>query len=411
MASKKQETAGWTIALVGLFIAFVVPAVILAWQVFQYLKYGSWVGLPFRETVLYCCRNVFPVDFIRWLEHPQSWFGLHKHLATAHVAVVLAAVGVALMWLGYGIATEPDPVGQARPIEPEDPPRDDTQELLVTTTNPPEGCPKCGSPYFHRARDSTSEWICDMSGCRIRFLTGAGPSTCLHSGDPLGSLSFSRKGDEAVQGEGKTFSADQMGTTRMNLERGFRRITWVISMPLLLIGLAFVGSEGWNRLERWSQLDEPAPSSQDGFLVYLAGSPPSYVWFTSTVFMKLTLDTGGYRTGGYRWVVELDPPRKSEIAFFYFPGTTDGPSALFSRNEILRAEATRQLTRAQQDILWDLRKDFRFPYPVSPPYTSREWVTYVSIVFGIAAVPWGLFYLFRWIALGFRHDPSSGVNR
>jgi|OpeIllAssembly_1097287.scaffolds.fasta_scaffold155443_2 hypothetical protein len=53
--SSRAEDVGFVVILAGSLAAVVVPVAILARQVAQYLMNGSWVSLPFRETLLACC--------------------------------------------------------------------------------------------------------------------------------------------------------------------------------------------------------------------------------------------------------------------------------------------------------------------------------------------------------------------
>jgi hypothetical protein len=48
------------------------------------------------------------------------------------------------------------------------------EEPLIATSNPPEHCPKCSSPYFHetriRIKHGRLAWICDYPSCKAVFL-------------------------------------------------------------------------------------------------------------------------------------------------------------------------------------------------------------------------------------------------
>ena len=216
----------------------------------------------------------------------------------------------------------------------------------------------------------------------------------------------------------------------MNLERVFLPITLVISIAILLLGIGLVGREGWRRLERWDEAGEPVPHSWvrmmdnrleqrrayspiprryrpgptpiwgEGILVHVAESHSSDEWFgryASEMFIQSTLDQRS-AVGDLRRNFDIDTLGTDRVAFIYFPASEGNPSALYSRKAILHAEASGHLTRTQQEVLTKARKDYRFPYPVSPPFTLREWIASVSIAVCIAAVPWVFFFLIHWLA-------------
>jgi len=216
----------------------------------------------------------------------------------------------------------------------------------------------------------------------------------------------------------------------MNLERMFPQITLVISIAILLLGLGFVGLEGWRRLERWNEAGDPVPHSLvrmmdsrleqqraysqippryrrgptpiwgEGILVHVAGGHLSDEWFgrsASEMFIQNTLDQRSAARDSRR-NFDIDTLGTDRVAFIYFPASEGSPSALYSRKAILHAEASAHLTPAQQEVLAQMRKDYRFPYPVSLPFGFREWGTSVSMVVCIAAAPWALFFLIHWLA-------------
>ena len=43
---------------------------------------------------------------------------------------------------------------------------------VVASTNSPDRCPRCGSPYFHQEPDHGDLWICDGPGCGLKFEAG-----------------------------------------------------------------------------------------------------------------------------------------------------------------------------------------------------------------------------------------------
>jgi len=215
----------------------------------------------------------------------------------------------------------------------------------------------------------------------------------------------------------------------MNLKPVLLPITLVISIAILLLGLGLVGLEEWRRVERWNEAGEPVPHSWvrmmdnrleqrrayspiprryrpgptpiwgEGILVHMAGSHSSDEWFgryASELFIQSTLDQRS-AAADLRRNFDIDTLGTDRVAFIYFPASEGSPSALYSRKAILHAEAGDHLTRVQQEVLAAVRKDYRFPYPVSPPFTLRDWIAYVSIVVCIAVVPWVIFFLIQWL--------------
>lgn len=65
---------------------------IVVWQIYSYLRTGYWTKLS-----LILVFDVFPKDwtFVKWLTHPQSWFGLHKivHWILELFPLSLACIG------------------------------------------------------------------------------------------------------------------------------------------------------------------------------------------------------------------------------------------------------------------------------------------------------------------------------
>lgn len=62
---------GVIVALLGLFFA---PFLILAAQLFFYLKEGVWPDWVLFDIIY----PALPAPFIQWLTAPHDWYGLHK---------------------------------------------------------------------------------------------------------------------------------------------------------------------------------------------------------------------------------------------------------------------------------------------------------------------------------------------
>jgi hypothetical protein len=62
-------------ALTSFFLGILSAAAIVAWQVFVWLKTGSWPGLPLVGVILSLTPSA---RFWRWFAHPDSWLGLHR---------------------------------------------------------------------------------------------------------------------------------------------------------------------------------------------------------------------------------------------------------------------------------------------------------------------------------------------
>lgn len=90
-----------------------------------------------------------------------------------------------------------------------------------------------------------------------------------------------------------------------------------------------------------------------------------------------------------------------EISYVYFSSEDRGASKLMSRGELLRLEAPGDLSRDEAEVLKTLRVNHHFPYPLSIPFSLGDWVRNTVLVLLVAGLPWGVFYLFRWIVYGF----------
>ncbi len=93
MAEKKETKSAETweeiffLFLMGLFITG--PA-ILIWQMYKYLRFGSWSALSVIDAIKWC--NV------QWAASPRDWIGLHQILEWMPLSV-LPILLVGLVWM------------------------------------------------------------------------------------------------------------------------------------------------------------------------------------------------------------------------------------------------------------------------------------------------------------------------
>lgn len=214
----------------------------------------------------------------------------------------------------------------------------------------------------------------------------------------------------------------------MNLERGFRRLTWVVSIALFIPAMVFVVTIGRDRSDRWNRAGEPYPEGRLSVYEFGSGTMTTFARGTPEIEIKDALDNrskveiGGasFPRGMMKQVLRqeaegtLPPEKKAALeqlrrwdltSFVYLPPSKAAPSALYSRKAILQAEARRELSQEAQAALAELRRGFGFsPYPVEKPLSALEWVLHSGLALGVATIPWGVFLLLRWIVLGFRTD-------
>lgn len=189
----------------------------------------------------------------------------------------------------------------------------------------------------------------------------------------------------------------------VNLERGFRRITWVVSITLFALGASFVVISWLDALDQWNRAWEPLPDGPTNVFVLGFGTVQFPSGFTEAS-LKEALDRQEEQIKNKQLVLNLSDyiePRPL-ISFVYLPSSKEAPSILYSRKTILQAETKGELTQEGQEALSKLRKDYGFPSPGEKPYTLGNWALYWGLALGVATVPWGVFYLVRWIVRGFR---------
>lgn len=93
MTSFRKEMR--SILSVGGIVVFLSGLGIFGWQIYGWLKYGTWVELPLILGVQY-----IPEGYAikSWFNHPDSWLGLHRLLVwaleTTPITVVLILGGL-----------------------------------------------------------------------------------------------------------------------------------------------------------------------------------------------------------------------------------------------------------------------------------------------------------------------------
>ncbi len=75
-------------------LIFLIGLMTLGFSLFYYLELGEWVS----PTLLDLALKKGPYDFVNWLEHPASWYGLHKLiygvLEILHASIFFMFIGV-----------------------------------------------------------------------------------------------------------------------------------------------------------------------------------------------------------------------------------------------------------------------------------------------------------------------------
>ncbi len=61
-------------------------------QVYQYLRHGSWMALSLLDIV--------ERGGIGWASRPTDWFGLHQFLDWMPLSAALFVVGIVIAWIG-----------------------------------------------------------------------------------------------------------------------------------------------------------------------------------------------------------------------------------------------------------------------------------------------------------------------
>lgn len=222
-------------------------------------------------------------------------------------------------------------------------------------------------------------------------------------------------------------------TRTANLERGFWRVTWVMSVVLFLTGAAVTARHAWQEVDGWLRAGGPAPDGPP--IVYAFGNLAQFGAGSTPHLIREEID--GMLAGAKkllkespalagvkkahpalsnedaaqflaisRWVERRRPTdRRGEMpadpVSFVYVGPKDVPSAVYSRRALLHAEAQGELSGAAEAGLVDLRKRYGFSGPVTKPF-SLDVFRFLGLTIVAGALPWGLFLFGRWIAYGFK---------
>lgn len=251
----------------------------------------------------------------------------------------------------------------------------------------------------------------------------------------------------------------------MNAARGFWRVTLVVSVGVLIVGLVFVGTLWQSAAAKWraaERVESPRP------IVYIADVgiatfPTTFReeqirgMLESSSASITTLRARVLALRAYRaqfpeygdltdeklaaallkkdpqawsvlarsptalpvdWELQTFPTirdgRRSGVdaAFLsvagglvthaYLPGlASGGPWMLYTRRAALRAEASGILSDEGRQALTELRRHTEFPPSPADSDSPLEWWPFLAAVFGAAVAPWGLFYILRWVGRGF----------
>jgi hypothetical protein len=207
----------------------------------------------------------------------------------------------------------------------------------------------------------------------------------------------------------------------MNFERGFRRITWVVSLGVALVVFAIMISDAPHESESWRNAGEPGPDWQTsvkisvlhGSRYYLFTMSPDFTdWSTlqiykndpegATEIIKNQIDRDvASITRNNRWkelekLPASEPAPEDDISFLYIPASQTRTSTVYTRKQILQAENAGKLTPEGKKMLLHAREKKRFPPPISEPrYTLLSWIRFSGYVAASGAVafsiPWVAF--------------------
>ncbi|HYT57718.1 MAG TPA: hypothetical protein VEQ38_23670 [Verrucomicrobiae bacterium] len=159
----------------------------------------------------------------------------------------------------------------------------------------------------------------------------------------------------------------------LSLERGFRRITWVVSIGILAVSSIIVCLIWHSEKQTWEEAGKPFQSPSPTVYVSVSNVAFQFVEGFEPRLIKEELD----RFMGVRSHVAYKPVAKDAgikiedlnialpnglslimrgsnrdvISHVYLPATNTTSSALYSRKEILQKESMNLLTGAESEIL------------------------------------------------------------
>lgn len=214
---------------------------------------------------------------------------------------------------------------------------------------------------------------------------------------------------------------------KLNLERGFRRITWIISLGLFTVSALVTFFEWQTAKTLWNSAGESQPKGKP-FVVYEIDQVIHITSFSEDFTakqIKESLDKEGKQSVvpfaeslqkkhlTVRELLDATPEpyqpttREKEnlrdiFSYIYQFADDTHPSALYTQKVILQAEAQGTLSPEVETIVAKLRSSGSFPSPISEPFA--RWSPFAVFTLGATLAPWIFFFLIRWIVRGFRAD-------
>lgn len=234
----------------------------------------------------------------------------------------------------------------------------------------------------------------------------------------------------------------------VNLERGFRRITAILSLAIFIPGVLFALTWWFGERRAWTDaLKQPDTESLVVRVVgkgdYVFGKRTTETEIVKGIEKLLVASTAGGETSrkGYTVVeilghattekddpskltpadepydpskfVPVDEPYAPPVSYVYRPTTPDRPGHLYSVKELLEGRASGTLPEDVKETIDKLgaEKPSRLPWE---SWTTKPVVFGVpglagalGLATGLAAVPWAVFFLLRWVFRGFAPDTAE----
>ena len=245
----------------------------------------------------------------------------------------------------------------------------------------------------------------------------------------------------------------------MNLERGFLRLTFAVSLVFLVAGALVVGITGWEDRVAWNEATQPRTYDQPEVYVMHLGvvqfppestdqqikdtldrSAPSAIqkaMARATILRSLRSATRDYadltdselaskllRDDPLKWsglsdisigvglqvtLLPAVPPtafrqaQGDQISHLYIGSSPNQASMLYTRGEAIKAAALSQARAVL--VLRELASFYDSPRARPAPWSMARAL--VLVVVGAVALPWGLFFFLRWVARGFSGSSSE----
>jgi hypothetical protein len=245
----------------------------------------------------------------------------------------------------------------------------------------------------------------------------------------------------------------------MNLERGFLRVTFAVSLILLVSGALVVGLMGWEEKKAWNEatqartydhpevyvmrlgvvlfppeftdqqikeeLDRSAPSAiqkamtRGNILRSLRAANRDYADLTDSQLASKLLSSDPLKWSALSDIVIGDglqitllpvvPPTLfrltpgDHISHLYIASSPGQVSILYTRGQAIKAAAS---SEGKAMIgLQDLATFYDSPRARPAPFSVSRALALVAS--GAVALPWGLFFFLRWVARGFSSTYES----